>query len=267
MRTNRLFWGVVLVILGGLLMLQSLGIVNWNIWLVFWPSLLILAGAWILLGPTVSKRNATSESVSIPLEAAQEAVIEINHGAGKLKIGAGASPANLVEGTFVGGVEHRVEYTSTWASLRLATPSNLIFGMPGVMGSEGLRWDLQLNDTIPLEVRLHTGAGESRIDFSALNVRKVSLETGASSTTITLPAKAGFTSVDVHAGAAAVVLRVPQGVAGRIQMKSGLVGTKIDNNRFPFNGNIYETPEYDSAENRVEILVEAGVGSIEIMSA
>ena len=87
------------------------------------------------------------------------------------------------------------------------------------------------------------------------------------SATLILPARAGRSQVEVHAGAASVVMRVPQGVAGRIQMKSGLVGTKIDNNRFPFNGSVYETPGFDTAENRVEIMVEAGVGSIEITGA
>jgi len=42
---------------------------------------------------------------------------------------------------------------------------------------------------------------------------------------------------------------------------------KIDNNRFPVKGSVYETPDYETAENRVEIMVEAGVGSIEITSA
>ncbi|MHB8932548.1 MAG: hypothetical protein ACYC6H_03660, partial [Bellilinea sp.] len=178
-----------------------------------------------------------------------------------------ANQVNLVDGTFAGGVEHRVDYSSQWASLTLSTPSNLIFGIPGGVGSEGLRWDVRLNETIPMEVRLHTGAGETRADFSSVQVSKVSLQTGASSTIITLPARAGFTSVDVHAGAAAVVLRVPQGVAGRIHLKTGLVGSKIDTNRFPFNGSVYETPDYEGAQNRVEIFVEAGVASIEITSA
>lgn len=266
MRRNRLFWGLVLVTLGGLLLLQTLGIITWNIWMIFWPALLILAGAWMLLGPGLSKRTYSSESLSIPLESAQEAVIDINHGAGFLKIGAGANPVNLIDGTFAGGVEHRVDYSSHWASLTLSTPSNLIFGIPGRAGSEGLRWDVRLNDTIPMEVRLHTGAGETRADFSSLKVNKVSLHTGTSSTTITLPARAGFTSVDVSAGAAAVVLRVPRGVAGRIHLKTGLVDTKIDNNRFPLNGSVYETPDYESAQNRVEIFIGAGVASIEITS-
>ena len=72
---------------------------------------------------------------------------------------------------------------------------------------------------------------------------------------------------DVHAGAASVVLRVPQGVAARIHVRSGLIGLKVDQNRFPHNGTAYESPNYLSADNKVEIVVEAGAGSIEILSA
>lgn len=267
MRTNRLFWGVVLVVLGGLLLLKSLGIITWNVWLIFWPAVLILAGAWLLLGPAVGKRNRQTEEVTVPLQEALEAAIDINHGAGVLKISAGASASNLMEGSFGGGVEHRVDYSSQWASLNLSIPSNQVYGISNLMGVEGFHWDLRLNNRIPLELRLHTGAGENRVDLSSLLARKVILETGASSSTITLPARAGYTQVEVRAGVASVVLRVPVGVAGRIHVKSGLVGLKIDNNRFPVKGSAYETPDYETAENRVEILVEAGVGSIEITSA
>lgn len=267
MRRSRLFWGLALVVLGGLLLLRSLGIITWNVWLIFWPAILILAGAWMLLGPSVVKDEQKTDSLAIPLESAQEAVVDINHGAGTLKIGAGAKATNLVEGTFVGGVEQRIDYSSDWASLTLSAPSNVIFGFPGTFGPEGLRWDVRFNDRIPMDLRLHTGAGESRLDLSSLLVQKLSLETGASSTVITLPARAGMTDVEVRAGAASVVMRIPQGVAARIFMKSGLVSTKIDTNRFPYNGSVYETPGYETSQNKVEIVVEAGVGSIEILSA
>ena len=267
MRSSRLFWGVILVVLGGLLLLRSLGIITWNVWLFFWPAILILAGVWMLLGPAVNKGKQEVVNLDIPLESIQEAVIDVNHGAGTLDISGGAGPAQLMTGVFAGGVESRMEKIGHGGSLTLNPPTNVVWGFPGGFGGEGFRWNFRLTDAIPLDVRLHTGAGEARVDLVALRVRKLTLETGASSTIITLPANAGFTAVDVHAGAASVVLRVPQDVAGRITMKSGLVGTKIDNVRFPFNGTTYETAGYDSAANRVEILVEAGVGSIEIISA
>ena len=264
MRTSRLFWGVVLVILGGLLLLRSLGIILFNVGQIFWPTLLILGGVWLLFGSKIRNRDLAEENLAIPLESAREAVIDIHHGAGTLKLGNGASAGQLLEGNFLGGVEHRVDYSGQWASVYLSTPSNVIFGLP--TSSQGLRWDIRLTHAIPLDIRLHTGAGENQADFSGLLVRKLLLETGASSSVITLPARADQTHVDVHAGAASVVLRVPKGVAGRIRLNSGLVKTQIDNVHFPFNGTNYETPGYEEAENRVEISVEAGVGSIEILS-
>lgn len=267
MRRNSVFWGVALVVLGGLLLLKSLGIITWNVWFIFWPALLILAGVWLLLGISGRNQDHQTDQLTIPLQSAQEAVVEINHGAGVLKIGAGANPANLMEGSFAGGVEHRIDYSSQWASLNLNIPSGQIFGFPDMVGGEGYRWDLSFNDRIPLDLSLHTGAGENRVDLKSLLVRKLILETGASSSNIVLPTRAGSTQVEVRAGVASVVLRVPQGVAGRIHMKSGLVGFKIDSSRFPIKGSVYESEDFDTAQNRVEIMVEAGVGSIEITSA
>ncbi len=266
MRTNRVFWGAVLVVLGSLLLLKSLGIITWNVWLIFWPAILILAGVWLLLGVTRKNKDYKSDQLTIPLQSAQEAVIDINHGAGVLKIGSGANPSNLMEGSFVGGVEHRIDYSSQWASLNLSLPSNQVFGLSDLAGTEGFRWDMRLNDRIPLDLRLHTGAGENKVDLRSLLVRKLILETGASSSNIVLPAKAGSTTVEVRAGVASVMLRVPQGVAGRIHIKSGLVGFKIDNTRFPIKGSVYESEDFDTAENQVDVMVEAGVGSIEITS-
>ena len=264
---GRLFWGGVFVLVGGLLLLQSLGIITWNVWLVFWPAVLIFVGAWMLLGPALYKRNQQVTNLDYPLESIQQAVVDINHGAGTMDIAGGAAAGHMLQGTFSGGVDSRFEKIGSGGSLTLSPPANVVWGIPPGFVHEGFRWDFRLTDAIPLDMRLHTGAGESRIDLSTLRVSKLTLETGASSTVIILPANAGFTDVDVHAGAASVVLRVPQGVAGRISMKSGLVGINIDTARFPFNGTTYETPGYESAANRVQILVEAGVGSIEIKSA
>jgi hypothetical protein len=90
------------------------------------------------------------------------------------------------------------------------------------------------------------------------------LQTGASSTTVVLPANAGFTKAKVEAGAAGVVLEIPEGVAGRIRSTSGLTEIRVDRNRFPRQGGGYQSPDYDSADNKVEIDLAMGVGSVEV---
>ena len=46
---SRMVAGLVLVVLGGLLLASNMGLAPWLSWNLFWPSLLILIGAGLLL--------------------------------------------------------------------------------------------------------------------------------------------------------------------------------------------------------------------------
>src|SRR6266542_1869589 len=80
MRRNGLFWGVILVLVGSLLLLNTLGILQINIWNLIWPIFLILAGAWILFGVLNPSAGLEVENVSIPLADATQARIRMHHG-------------------------------------------------------------------------------------------------------------------------------------------------------------------------------------------
>jgi len=265
MRTNRFFWGVAIILLGTLFLLQNLGLLPWNLWAFFWPLFLILLGAWFILGPRFVRRSSEVQHLTIPLESASEAAIEFNHGAGRLKVSSTVAPGVLLQGDFIGGVKQSLYRTGSQARLKVSADVDFPSGFPWTAGQEGFLWDVQLAEGLPLDLVFNTGAGENQIDLRSAIVRNLVLKTGASSTIITLPERAGLTRAEVQAGAASVILRVPQGVAGRIIMNSGLVGTKIDTDRFPLSGSNYETPGFESAQNRVEIKVEAGVSSIEVV--
>jgi hypothetical protein len=127
-----------------------------------------------------------------------------------------------------------------------------------------LDWDFGLNPGIPLSLRLETGASEARLSLGDLQVRELYLKTGASSTTIDLPTRAGHTMVTVESGAAAVKIRVPREVGASIVVRSTLAGVHVDRTRFPESAAGYRSPDFDSAPNKAEIFVETGVGSVEI---
>ncbi len=162
---------------------------------------------------------------------------------------------------------HRVEGGRLSVDMRVRerAVSHYFFGPWHRGGWAGaLDWDFTLNPSLPLSLRLETGASESRLSLTDLQVRELHLKTGASSTTIDLPVNAGFTRVTVESGAAAVRIRVPQAVAASIQVRSALAGIHVDASRFHRTGGGYASSDYDSAKNKVEIFVETGVGSVEI---
>ncbi len=266
MRRGSIFWGSIIVLLGLVLLVDQI-VPNFNAWRIFWPLVLILLGVWFLVGRSLVGRSSdlVAEQVGIPLAELREAQIRLHHGAGRLVVGANAAPGMLLNGSFSGGVEQSLERSGDSARLSLRARTDTFFiGWPFASMQDGLVWNLELSREVALRLELETGASESRLDLQELRLSELVLKTGASSTTINLPANAGQTRVVVQSGAASVDLSVPQGVAGRIRVQSGLAGIQIDPNRFPRSGAGYETPGYESAANRVDISIETGVGSVSV---
>jgi Cell wall-active antibiotics response LiaF, C-terminal len=266
--------GIVLILIGVFAILQvaltALGIA-FSVWWVFWPVVLIGAGLWIITrfawGGSLAR--VPREQTSIPREGATEAAVTVRHGAGHLFIGGGLAAANdlLLAGTFGGGLEatRRREGDRLIVDMRVKDRDISHYVFPWTRGWGGLLdWDFTLATGLPLFLRLETGASESRLSLTELQIRELRVKTGASATTVDLPASAGLTRVMVESGAAAVRLRVPREVAASIQVRSALAGVHVDRSRFPQAGGGYRSSDYEQAANKVEIFVETGVGSIDI---
>ena len=269
MRRSDYFWALILILLGVVLLLNNLDIIRVDVWGLVWPFVLIAFGLWILWGVLTGPGEVEAEEVSIPLEGAQQASVRMQHGAGRLRVGGGAGPEELLNGRFGGGLETGVRGREEGGelSVSLKTPSTTFpqVMLPWSWGPRGgLNWDVQLNPDVPLRLKMETGASESKIDLSELQVEEVEVQTGASDTELTLPAAAGSTRAVVRSGVAAVRIRVPSGVAVRIRAEGGLAGISVDRDRFPRQGKVYESPDYDSAVNKVDIDVETGVGSVDV---
>lgn len=262
MRRNTLFWGAVLIIFGILLLLSNMNILQINVWQTFWPLLLILFGLWILLGTVLRRRPSKEEQVTIPLDSAGRARIRISHGAGRLSLAGKTEAGVLVKGTFEGGLDYHTRQEGDLLMVDMRVPENFF---PWGWGPGGtLDWNFSLTDGIPLSLDFKTGASESQVDLSALRVTDLNLKTGASSTAITLPSTAGMTRVRVELGAASVNLKVPYGVAARIHVQSGLASVTVDQTRFPRQGDLYVSPDYETAQNKVDVDIDTGVSAVDI---
>lgn len=274
MRRWNVIIGAILIVIGVFAVLQvaltALGIA-FRIWWVFWPLVLIGVGLWLISGfLRRGPGTAPRDDASIPLEGATEASVTVHHGAGRLFIGGGLAAAGdlLLAGSFGGGLEavRRRDGNRLDVSMRVRDRDFTHYVFPRARGWGGfLDWDFTLTTSIPLSLNLETGASESRLSLAGVKLRELRVKTGASSTSVELPAAAGFTRVTVESGAAAVRLRVPHGVAASIQVQSALAGIHVDRSRFPEVGGGFRSPDYEQAANRVDIFVATGVGSVEII--
>jgi hypothetical protein len=262
MRRESYFWGLILVLLGGLLLLSNLGLLppQVNVWGLFWPSVLIALGIRALIPVFTSRSSLQREPLSIPLEAATSARVKIRHGAGELRIQSGAAVGSLLDGTFEGGVEQHVSRSVGEANVELRLPDMRLDWMDA---QRGLHWNVSLAREIPLVLDLEVGASRNLLDLRDLRVSELRMTTGASASDIEMP-EAGTTRAHIRSGAASVDVRIPAGVAARINARGGLAGISVDQNRFPRMHGIYQSPDYDVAQNRVDLDIETGVGSVSV---
>jgi hypothetical protein len=126
-----------------------------------------------------------------------------------------------------------------------------------------VRWEVGVTTEIPIDLRLDTGANRSVIDLTTLRIRQLELHTGASDTTVRLPAH-GQPLIRVECGFASAVLLVPEGVAAKIRGTMGLGSVTVDEARFPRATEEWVSPDYETATDRADITVAGGFGSIRV---
>lgn len=200
--------------------------------------------------------STPGETVEVPLGGLVEAEVRLGFGGGDLTVGQ-AQPHMLISGTFEGGVIQKSIGPGKLELEPVAPGRPLPVGHP-------LHWNVGVTAEIPVDLRLDTGGNRSTIDLTALRIRRLELNTGASDTEVRLPA-AGQTSVRVACGFASVVLEVPAGVAARIRGKISLGSTNVDETRFARVGNSWMSADYETAVNRVDISIEGGFGSVRVV--
>jgi hypothetical protein len=264
MRRFRLTWGIILLFVGCILLLDNMNVFNFlgfSVWNLIWPTFLIAMGVWIIWASSKSgKYLGEKAEFSVPVDDAEKYAVNIKYGAGELTIGSISDADNLLHCVSFGGLAQEVKEQDEQKIINLWSP---VYNAPFRFVNRR-KWNVDLNDAVPCSLSLTTGACDTRVDLTQTLVQLLDVESGASSTRITLPAHAGFTKVRGSGGASSLSLVVPPEVAAHIVVKGGLYSASINQNRFPRQENYYESPDYATAANKVDIILEMGVGSIAI---
>jgi hypothetical protein len=197
----------------------------------------------------------------------RQATIDLRHNAGRLEIGAlPAESTKLVEGDLAhpenATIYRRFDRRGDQAELRLRDSDRRDF--PFAPNTYNENWVLRLSPAVAYNLQVESGASELNLDLRTLQVTGLRIEAGASAVKVVLPEAAGRTTATVKAGAAGVDITVPEGVAARIHNNGGLSGTSIDEARFPRVGNYYQSPDFATAANRVEISIETGISGVTV---
>ena len=261
-------WPVALVAVGASLVLSRV-----RVWLGSLAFLVILTAgvgtAWGLAatgqGPVIHR-----EAIAVNTGNATAARLELQVAAGSLTLDAEAPPGLLLAGE----LESRTTgdtYSISEAQrpggrsvIRLNNAAGREYSIfPGQAPSE--EWTLHLTPHIPTEIRVDAGAAEIDLDLRNLDLQRLELKAGAADIDVVMPAAAGKTEASIEVGAASLRITVPEGVAARIEVDAGLSSIQIDEGRFAqLKGDVYTSPDFARAANRLDITIEAGASHVEI---
>ena len=256
-RRSEIALPLALAVIGTLFALREVGVMTA---VPVAPLLLILIGVAVLVGGLSSGDDEAAERLAVPLDGAGRARVVLNYGAGTLRVAGGAAEHLGLEGSFVGGARHEATRVGDRLDVTVRHPSD-VGGL--FRQHRPLDWDVALTAAAELDLEVHAGAARTHLDLSGVALASLSLKTGASDTDIVLPDRGRY-AVDVDAGAAEVVVRVPDGVAATIRTRSALASVDVDTARFPRANGGYRSPDYDTAEHRADIDIEGGVASFTV---
>jgi hypothetical protein len=296
MKTGNVFWGVLLVALGALFLLDTLNIASiclGDLW-KYWPLLLVLWGIGALVKNTKARwvvaalvaillslilysffsfrwvessseerdSNVQSQLLSEPYEPGiTNATLEISAGAAKV----------IVEGSTDKLIEADTRSSfgkctlSAWGegdtrNIELKIPGH---GGPFHFGRIRNEATIRLNETPSWEVSLGVGATSAELDLRSFAVKRLVVDAGATSLKLSLGLPKEETDVEIDAGASSITIEVPQAAPCAISIDAPLSSKDFDGFHKVESGR-YETENFEAGPGAIHIKIDAGVSSIRV---
>jgi N-terminal domain of toast_rack, DUF2154 len=203
------------------------------------------------------------ESRVIPRDTSETARVDLRMGAGELRVNGGAEDLmNAVFNYSVSAWRPEVRYRSFAgrADLTVRQPEGSRH-----FGHSRYDWDLRLNDEIPMDLLIHFGAGEARLNLGSLNLRGIQVDMGVGEINLDLRGtprrdyevriRGGVGEATVHLPPDAGIYAIAQGGIGDIKVR----GLRQE-------GRHWVNDLYGSAKTQIRVDVRGGVGAINLFA-
>ena len=124
--------------------------------------------------------------------------------------------------------------------------------------------DIKLNENPLWEMDMNIGAANVDMDLSGFKTKNIKISGGASSIMLKTGDLYPQTTIDIDAAASSITIYVPAESGCRIQTSTVLSGRKMKDFKKTEN-NDYVTDNFEDSDNKVFVIVDAAVSSIEVI--
>lgn len=289
---------MILIGIGVLFLLANLGILSGIGRL--WPLVLVAVGVWMLMGRG-QKSTIQREHFSAPVGGAASARVKLALPVGEATVTGLDDASTLIDAdmVFVGEMNFVAQgETEKFVSLSQTRDSWVNWMNPSNWNwnpRENHRSIIRLNTSVPTDLDIQGGVGESNVDLSRLNLRSLSVSSGLGELDLTLPPSSEPLDAQIQVGVGELDLTIPTGAAVNARIKGGVGETKIslpadaavrveassgvgdvkissrlqrvsgDDGNFGLGKKgVWETPNFSSAARQIVIHYEGGIGELKV---
>ncbi len=226
---------------------------------------LLVVGAVLALSACGVHRPSEpiSESRTVDAGGAESARVEVELGAGELRIEPGSE--HLLAGEFrvdpalKPEIKYDVAAQRGYLSVRQPSIANSSFG-----GFSESRWELRLSDRLPTELNVKLGAGKGVLKLAGLALRRLRVEVGVGEVELDLNGRwEQDLEGEVHGGVGEARVHLPRDVGVRVRATGGIGDIKAENLRR--QGNYWVNDQYGRSPIDVRLDVQGGIGSIRLI--
>jgi hypothetical protein len=126
-------------------------------------------------------------------------------------------------------------------------------------------WEIQLNENVPMDLLIRTGAGNSQLDLGGLDITSLTVETGAGVTTVSLDGVWQHdVDVSIQGGFGELTVNLPADMGVRVEMDTALVSVTANGLINEENG--YVNRAFGTAPHTLTLKLEAGVGAVVLVA-
>jgi len=205
--------------------------------------------------------TAHTDTQTVELQGAGSVRVELVMGAGELIVGGGAD--KLLQGDFSYSVPEwkpRIAYdvVDNRGRLKVEQEAGTVH-----MGHANNRWDLRLNNDVPMELHVRMGAGESRLNLGGLSLSRLTVEGGAGDLDVDLTGDwAQDLEAHIKGGVGRVTLHLPTEVGVEVSARGGLGA--INAHGLEKRGRSYVNEAFGKSAVTLRIDVKGGIGEINL---
>ncbi len=207
-------------------------------------------------------RERITKTKAIELGEAESVDIELKMGAGELNLEGGASA--LLEGTFVSRYERHipeVTYNVFGKQGKLSIQEKRRRGLR--FGSGKNRWDIRLDNRVPMDMKIDLGAGETDVDLRGFQIQRLDIDMGVGAMTLDLSGERSKSlDVKIDGGIGHATIFLPEKIGVRAEIDGGI--GSINARHFSKSGHVYTNQAYGKSAVSVDLRVDAGIGSIDL---